>query len=722
MSEVLRGYDVVSLCGLAVFPLVHRSLRALPDRGYSVCRCFGWVAASWVAWTAAWLSGRPLSTPVALGALILVGATCWAPRLLRRTWRAPERTSQEGPLSFLRRNLGIVACVEALFLSGCLLFGALQARNPAVDPDSERFMDCAFLRATLRSPGLPVPDPWFAGEPASYYHFGYALVAFLVRAGGADPARFFTTAVALPYALLWIGSFGAALALARRARAAAWSAFLVLGAGNFAWLRQGARAFRPGSFDWFSPSRAIEGTITEFPWFSLLWGDLHPYAITLPIVACGLTFAMAEALESRSQAEVRPIGFPWQSAGRAIGFALVCGAVLAAHPWDFPFLLAASIALILAGGARGKAARATALGVSGLLSVGLYLPFVRHLPSGARGLGRVVAHSAPAEWIAAYGPFALLAILAAPLVRAGVRRKQDEGVWRQAVVLAGCALGIALLGEVVYVRDLFESTPLSRMNTVFKLHRLAWLLFALATAPLAERLLSAGENPVERRAGLWRAAGRAVLTAVALPALVYPVLGTGAWLRARRSEMSRQPEGPARAALAPGADAEALFRALRPGDAAAASFIAHSAGARDALLEETGDPYSWSSRIATFSGVPTVLGWGNHEAVWRQGWDEVLRRGADVASIYASPGSPATCERLRSYGVTWIVVGERERDHYGDAVSGFGRLARPLVAIDGTEVYAAADVCPGGAPSGGGARSGDVDPVTGENRDGRAPP
>ena len=47
MSEMLRGYAVVSLCGLAVFPLVHHALRALPDRGYSVCRCFGWVAASW---------------------------------------------------------------------------------------------------------------------------------------------------------------------------------------------------------------------------------------------------------------------------------------------------------------------------------------------------------------------------------------------------------------------------------------------------------------------------------------------------------------------------------------------------------------------------------------------------------------------------------------------------------------------------------------------------
>ena len=169
MSEMLRGYAVVSLCGLAVFPLVHRCLRALPDRGYCACRCFGWVVTSWLAWILAWLSGRPLSMPLALGTLVMVGLACWTPALLGRLKPAPARTvGEDAPLSFVRRNRGLVAGVEALFLSGCLLFGALQARNPEVDPDSERFMDYAFLRAALRSPGLPIRDPWFAGEQTTY--------------------------------------------------------------------------------------------------------------------------------------------------------------------------------------------------------------------------------------------------------------------------------------------------------------------------------------------------------------------------------------------------------------------------------------------------------------------------------------------------------------------------------------------------------------------------
>ena len=176
------------------------------------------------------------------------------------------------------------------------------------------------------------------------------------------------------------------------------------------------------------------------------------------------------------------------------------------------------------------------------------------------------------------------------------------------------------------------------------------------------------------------------------PALVYPVCGTAAWLRARRNEAAHQ-EGAAGAALRAGADAEELFRVRLPGDAAAAAYVERSTAPGDALVEETGEPYSWSSRISTFSGVPSILGWGNHEAIWRGGWDEIQKRARDVDLIYSHPGSPEACARLREYGVRWIVAGGLERNRYGASVDGLRALARPLIASEGTEVYSAGDVC-----------------------------
>src|SRR3989454_945325 len=393
--------------------------------------------------------------------------------------------------------------------------------------------------------------------------------------------------------------------------------------------------------------------------------------------------------------------------GGAAGFALVAGGARGAPPGISPSLLGAPLGVARAAGGPGRLARLSAVGIAGALSCVLYLPFLKGLVPGARGVGWVALRSAPGEWLAAYGPFVLLAALASPVLAfRGRPGLHEEGEARHgerlALVLAAFALLTALLGEVLYVRDLFEPTPLVRMNTIFKLHRFAWLLLGLASSPLVERLLAPGSPAAARLAGLRRGAGPAVVLVVLAGASVYPILGTAAWLRARESEARRQKDGAARAALLPGADAEALFRAISPGDAAAAFFIARTAGAHDILLEEAGEPYTWSSRISTFTGVPAVLGWGNHEAVWRQGWAEVQRRGADVAAIYEHPGSREACDRLRAYGVKWMVVGDRERQRYGAAVAGVGRLANPVFAGDGTEVYLAGEVCAAAGRSAGG--------------------
>ena len=71
MSELLRGYAVTTLCGWSVFPLLHRLLPRLPDRGYSLCRCFGVLMASWIAWVLGGAARRPPSMGIAVLAILL---------------------------------------------------------------------------------------------------------------------------------------------------------------------------------------------------------------------------------------------------------------------------------------------------------------------------------------------------------------------------------------------------------------------------------------------------------------------------------------------------------------------------------------------------------------------------------------------------------------------------------------------------------------------------
>lgn len=696
MPDILRAYLVTTICGWSVFPLLRRALARLPDQGYSVSRSFGLVVSAWLAWMATGAIGHPLSQPLALGAILVVGAACAMIGLWcrQRSGSAPEgmalpRGDSQPPLWRL------VLLVEILFVSGLLLFAWIERRNPAVDPDSERFMDYAILRAGLRSPGLPIADPWLAGVDLSYYHFGYAVVAFLVRCGGADPARFFTTAVALQHALVWIGAFGIGLALCGRARGGLVAALFVLGAGNLEWVRQWAQNGLGARLDWFASSRVIAGAISEFPWFSLLWGDLHPYVLALPLIACALAFPLAESLPATGTVdgsqEVR------RCLTRAACFAFLCGALVATHPWDLPVVALAAPVLLVVGAGAWRPARAVLWGLVPALSWIPFLPFLHGLASAHPAIGLVERGSDPVEWLMAFGPFVLLAGCGAIVLwrssgTSELHDPSDRVRARIALALAGVGMLCALVPEIVYLRDLFDATPLRRMNTVFKMHRLAWLLMGISAAWLVE-LLWRGRG--RRRAAGWAGVG---LTTAA--ALVYPILGTASWLQGRAAEVQILDEPQARAALAPGADAEALFRALHPGDAAAAAFLARAAAPKEIVLEETGEPYTWSSRIGTFSGVPTVLGWGNHEAVWRQDWSPILRRSEDVAALYRA-GQPAeACPRLADYGVRFVVMGERERLRYGPGAGRFAAGTLPVFASAGTQIYDVRTICRRPPPDG----------------------
>ena len=180
----------------------------------------------------------------------------------------------------------------------------------------------------------------------------------------------------------------------------------------------------------------------------------------------------------------------------------------------------------------------------------------------------------------------------------------------------------------------------------------------------------------------------AALLVVAAAAAVYPIAGTASWLRSR-DEARRSTGPPGRAsALSPGADAEALFRALEPGDAAVAGWLERHAGREDVVLEETGDAYTWSSRIATFSGVPTILGWGNHEAGWRDDWRPIEERRKEIEAIYRNPASEQARELLRRHRVVWIVVGRRERERYGfQGSGGFEAVGEKRLEVGGTALF-----------------------------------
>ena len=200
---------------------------------------------------------------------------------------------------------------------------------------------------------------------------------------------------------------------------------------------------------------------------------------------------------------------------------------------------------------------------------------------------------------------------------------------RPGVALA--ALGIFLLAvpEVLYVVDSYGE-KLHRMNTVFKCYIQAYLFLAVALPALLE---------IGFRRPRMRAAALTVIAVLALPHLVgmavQPMIGRGVGL-----------DG-----LAWMADGDrAIVRHLRT--------LPNTAS----IVEATGGAYTEYARISSASGVPSLLGWANHELVWR-GHDatpETERRRRLIDRVYSSATAEDVRAAVREAGVTHVVIGALE--------------------------------------------------------------
>jgi YYY domain-containing protein len=311
--------------------------------------------------------------------------------------------------------------------------------------------------------------------------------------------------------------------------------------------------------------------------------------------------------------------------------------------WGIQLLLAApALVAILA---RGAKVRDASLAGGALV---VFVGFADRLGSGALAVCLVYALAA------AEG-----ARRALSLPTPGVRDDQVASRRPLAFALGAISLGALLLAacEVVHIRD-FYGGALSRMNTVFKLYYQAWLLLALGGAGAAYwllRTLRPRRAPAPIQRGRW---GYVALgTLLVFAGLHFP------W---RVTQL--RTEGFGTEATLHGM---AWMQRFHPEDFAAAEWLrvqgASPAQRTPVILEATGGAYSEFSRMATQTGFPTILGWDQHERLWRGSTieGEVAQRKADVDAAYGAATFEQAKPVLDKYGVAYVVVGYLEQQKYG---------------------------------------------------------
>lgn len=698
MVDAFVLWTAAELLGVAALPLSLYLFRGAPW-----ATAFSWplglLVAGYPAWMLASLHVAPFSRVTATGGVLVLALASYV--CLRRGAR------------IRRRELALWGASHIVFLTTFASALLLRSFTPDVW-GIEKPMDMAFINAINRAHWFPPTDPWYSGSSINYYYFGHYLVAWLIRITGAPPTTAYNVAVALIFAFTATAVFGVGAALysafdrerasTRRFLAAgALAAVLAMLLGTLA--TASALAAAHGSllsFRFWDPSRVIANTANDFPFYSLLIGDLHAHVVVMPFELLAIAIAINIARE----------GPRWNDPIAIVLAALVVGMIGATSSFSAP-----TSAAILLGGAAIWAAEHHRWRAAGgwsatmlILAILLFLPFLLGFDPPAGGIGFVDVHGSlwrfGRDEFLLYGAFAwfLTPILFGALRGVSHRRLCQAGLASISLVafgaVAGEAVGVAaalvtavflfaptdaglpasdrllrlmlaggvvcaLIGQLVYLRDALDTGLFYRFNTVFKFGYQAWYFFAAVAAVVLVRDWQ-GSRAWWR---IWQF-GAIALGAVALS---YPFAGAYAETRAF--------------ANTPSLNGIAWLQAKAPTDILAIRWLNRNISGHPTILEATGadfDP-AGHGRISVYTGLPTVLGWLGHEIQWGR---QPGTRWDDVRTIYSTRNIPQARRLLARYDVQYVFVGQLERADYPAAgLAKFGIFGRVAYRAGSTEIY-----------------------------------
>ena len=675
----------VLLLGWCSFPLCQYLFSGFRDKGYLVAKIFGIAGAGFLMWLGAATGIVPFTAGSCLGSVAVFAVICWGVWITFNKKKNKDRKFWQFTGEWYQTALDDELVFTLLFL----LWTYVAGFRPAAY-GTEKFMDYGFMMAMMRSTTLPAKDLWYAGSKINYYYGGQYFAVFLTKLTHTQVAQTYNLmrtlvagfCFAVPFGLVrqmvldsWKKEKPALLGgvLAGAGVSLAGNMHYVVIGKLLPWIRVIFHLPKGDYTYWFPNSTRYIGyypaendkTIHEFPSYSFVLGDLHAHVVNLMFVVAliSLVYAMMKHHSSKGALQAEAAGeknFCKKQVAAALTdpyvlvFAFLIGMFHWTNYWDFViYYVMGGMGVIWCNYQKYKELekphrmRMTA-GISLLHAVWVFLlatiaalPFTLQFQSMVSEVALAQNHSRPYQWWLIWG----LPVIGAVLFFWCVKREGAKKADPFGVLLGISALGLIVIPEIVYVKDIYEK-EYARSNTMFKLTYQAFTMFGILLGYALIRLWMEKKHVI-----------RKVLTSAVFACFAgccfYTATAVHAWFGQVWDPSQYQ-----------GLDATAYLETTFPEDAAAICWLNDNVTGDPVVLEANGDSYSDYERVSAMTGLPTVLGWYVHEWLWRDDTGALNERAQEVETIYTSTNQEEVKALLEKYQVEYIFVGAREREKY----------------------------------------------------------
>jgi YYY domain-containing protein len=222
---------------------------------------------------------------------------------------------------------------------------------------------------------------------------------------------------------------------------------------------------------------------------------------------------------------------------------------------------------------------------------------------------------------------------------------------------------LLILGpDFLYLSDNFGY----RINTVFKFYYQAWIVLSLAAAYGVAVLFK------NLRRGVANIIFSSILAFVLIVGLIYPVLGVVNKTNGFKPYF--------------GFTLDDFDRVQRETPDEAAAMMWLRSAPDGVVAEAVGGAYSSYARVSIYTGLPTVLGWGNHEGQWRE-YALQGSRAQDIETLYSTPDWVTAQDIIKRYNIRYVYIGGLERTTYRVSEEKFNTFLKPVFQQGNVAIY-----------------------------------